>query len=102
MATASGVRGIGDRVERKDLWWIEPLIYVVVLGGFVLYATWASLVNGNYYSDPYLSPFYSPCIAANCAHVQLPIIGSWWNISPAFPLGGSEPAVTTAFDARID
>jgi hypothetical protein len=57
MATASGVRRIGERVERKDPWWIEPLIYVVVLGGFVVYATWASLVNGNYYAAPYLSPF---------------------------------------------
>ena len=35
MATASGVRKIGERVERKDLWWIEPLTYVLVLGGFV-------------------------------------------------------------------
>ena len=51
MATASGVRRIGDRVERTDLWWIEPLVYVVVLGGFVVYATWASLVNGNYFAE---------------------------------------------------
>ncbi len=89
MATASGVRGIGDRIERKDPWWIEPLIYVVVLGGFVVYATWASLVNGNYYADPYLSPFYSPCLAQNCVHPTLPLLGSWWNLSPAILIVGS-------------
>ena len=89
MATASGVRRIGERVERKDLWWIEPLIYVVVLGGFVVYATWASLVNGNYYAEPYLSPFYSPCLAQNCVHPTLPLLGSWWNLSPAILIVGS-------------
>ena len=89
MATASGVRRIGERVERKDHWWIEPLIYVAVLGGFVVYATWASLVNGNYYADPYLSPFYSPCLAQNCVHPTLPLLGSWWNLSPAILIVGS-------------
>jgi hypothetical protein len=65
---------------------------VVVLVGFSIYATWAALQNANYYAAPYLSPFYSPCIAANCAHVTLPLVGSWWTLSPAFlilwiPLG---------------
>ncbi len=89
MATASGVRRIGERVERKDPWWIEPLIYVVVLGGFVIYSTWAALVNANYYADPYLSPFYSPCLAQNCVHPTLPLLGSWWNLSPAILIVGS-------------
>ena len=89
MATASGVRRIGDRVERTDFWWIEPLIYVVVLGGFVVYATWASLANGSYYADPYLSPFYSPCLAQNCVHPTVPLLGSWWNLSPAILIAGS-------------
>jgi hypothetical protein len=79
-------------IERKDPWWIEPLLYVVVLGGFVVYATWAGLQNAGYYVEPYLSPFYSPCISANCSHVTVPLIGSWWNLSPAifilaFPAG---------------
>ena len=89
MATASGVRGIGERVERKDPWWIEPLTYVVVLGGFVIYAAWAALQNANYYAEPYLSPFYSPCLARNCVHQMIPIIGSWWNLSPAILIVGS-------------
>ncbi len=69
---------------RTDAWWIEQLLVVLVLGGFGVYATWAALQNAHYYAAPYLSPFYSPCLAANCHHVTLPLIGSWWNLSPAF------------------
>jgi len=72
------------RTLRKDNWWVQPLLVVVGLGGFGIYATWAALQNANYYAAPYLSPFYSPCISANCAHLTLPLIGSWWNLSPAF------------------
>ena len=70
--------------ERKDNWWAEPLVVVLVLGGFIVYATWAALQNAHYYAAPYLSPFYSPCLAANCEHRTLPLVGSWWNLSPAF------------------
>jgi hypothetical protein len=80
------------RTERIDRWWVQPLLVVVVLTSFIVYGMWAALQNGNYYVEPYLSPFYSPCIATACAHVTLPIIGSWWPLSPAFlvlaaPLG---------------
>ncbi len=65
---------------------------VLVLGSFSIYAVWAALQNAHYYAPPYLSPFYSPCLAANCEHPTLPLLGSWWNLSPAFlvlwaPLG---------------
>lgn len=69
---------------RTDAWWIEPLLVVLVLGSFAVYATWAGLQNAYYYAAPYLSPFYSPCLATSCQHKTLPIIGSWWNLSPAF------------------
>lgn len=80
------------QARRNDRWWIEPLIVVIVLASFGAYSTWAAFQNANYYAQPYLSPFYSPCIAANCAHRTLPVIGSWWSLSPAFlilaiPLG---------------
>ncbi len=97
MATAPEVTRAGRlpmaaEARRHDAWWLEPLLVVVVLGGFGIYATWAAFQNANYYAAPYLSPFYSPCIAANCAHQTLPLVGSWWNLSPAFlilwiPLG---------------
>jgi hypothetical protein len=80
------------RSQRIDRWWIEPLLIVLVLTSFSVYALWAALQNAYYYAPPYLSPFYSPCLAQNCAHITLPLVGSWWNLSPAFlvlgiPLG---------------
>jgi hypothetical protein len=91
-ASAAGQWLGSGRTERRDNWWLEPLIVVVVLGSFGVYSLWAALQNGHYYAPPYLSPFYSPCLAANCDHRTLPLIGSWWNLSPAFlvlwaPLG---------------
>ena len=50
---------------------------------FVLYATWAGLQNAYYYANPYLSPFYSPCLSANCAHSDVTLFGDWWKWSPA-------------------
>jgi hypothetical protein len=72
------------RTLRTDAWWLQPLLVVIGLGGFAVYATWAALQNAHYYAAPYLSPFYSPCISDNCVHKTLPLIGSWWNLSPAF------------------
>lgn len=71
------------RTLRQDLWWVEPLLVVLGLGSFIIYATWAALQNAHYYVAPYLSPFYSPCLAVNCDHVSVSLIGSWWNLSPA-------------------
>src|SRR5687767_10014454 len=83
---------MATEAKRHDAWWVEPLIVVVVLTSFGIYSTWAALQNANYYAAPYLSPFYSPCLATSCAHVTLPLIGSWWSFSPAIlilwiPLG---------------
>ncbi len=75
---------------RRDTWWGLPLVVVLVLGSFIVYSTWAAFQNGHYYAAPYLSPFYSPCIAKSCVHptfgwalpdVQLPWFGL---VSPAF------------------
>ncbi|MGH2819610.1 MAG: hypothetical protein ACRDJ5_03035 [Actinomycetota bacterium] len=85
-------RGPGFATLRRDAWWAPTLVTLVVLLGFVVYGTWVAFANENYFADPYLSPFYSPCLASNCAHVTLPVIGDWWTLSPAllvlpFPLG---------------
>jgi hypothetical protein len=81
-----------DATRRTDAWWVPPLVTAVVLSAFVVYATWAALVNADYYADPYLSPFYSPCLAANCEHATWDVVGDWWSLSPALlilpiPLG---------------
>jgi hypothetical protein len=86
---------IPERTLRNDRWWLYPGITAVVLLAFVVYATWAAFQNANYYWKPYISPFYSPCIATECAKSGAPyvgIFGPWWAISPAililiFPLG---------------
>src|SRR5438132_933007 len=91
-AVGAALNSGSTRTERRDAWWVAPLVVVLVLGSFSVYALWAALQNGHYFTPPYLSPFYSPCLAANCEHPTLPLIGSWWNLSPAFlvlwaPLG---------------
>jgi hypothetical protein len=91
--TVNGDRArIGARTLRKDRWWLAPLVTVTVLGGFVIYGTWVAFANRDYFADPYLSPFYSPCLAASCQEPTWAIVGSWWPLSPAllvlpFPLG---------------
>ena len=78
VAQATRARGVRSDAltERRDAWWVEPLTVVLVLGSFGAYGFWAALQNAHYYAAPYLSPFYSPCLAANCVHVSLPLAGS--------------------------
>src|SRR5205814_382653 len=66
-----------------------PRTIVLVLGLFGVYAFVVSIQNANYYYDPYLSPFYSPCLTTGCVHPTFPIIGDWYNLSPAFLIVGS-------------
>jgi len=86
------IRLVGQRTLRTDAWWAAPAAVAAALALFAAYATWAAWQGEHYFAAPYLSPFYSPCIAAACAHVSVPLIGDWWRLSPAFlvlwiPLG---------------
>ena len=47
---------------RRDAWWLQPLAVFVLLGAFLVYATWAAFQNAHYTYGPYLSPFYSPLL----------------------------------------
>jgi hypothetical protein len=94
---------ISAKTLRTDRWWIDPLITAIVFASFVIYATWAAfdhaLVFGHgaphrwFYSKPYLSPFYSPCIAKGCPpDVNWASLDIWQWLSPALyilivPLG---------------
>lgn len=53
------------QTERKDAWWLEPLLIGVGFGLFGIYATWAAFQGNNYEWGPYLSPFYSPLLNFN-------------------------------------
>ncbi|MCX5087135.1 hypothetical protein ACWCOW_11160 [Streptomyces sp. NPDC001939] len=100
-AGAHGVRGrtraaIASGHLRTDRWWLAPASTAAGLLAFIVYSTWRAFANTDYYHAPYVSPFYSPCIAENCkpmhAGPNWEIFGSWWGLSPAlliliFPLG---------------
>ena len=70
-------RGYGETF-RRDAWWVEPLVVFLVLGGFVVYATWAAFQNAHYTSGPYLSPFYSPVIFGEGEHAWFGPQPAWW------------------------
>ena len=58
---------ISERSLRTDRWWLQPLITVSVLLSFIVYASFRAFENGNYFAEPLISPFYSPCLSAACA-----------------------------------
>ncbi|WP_405535516.1 hypothetical protein OG787_15545 [Streptomyces sp. NBC_00075] len=81
---------------RTDRWWLAPAATAAGLLAFIVYSTWRAFANADYYAAPYVSPFYSPCLADNCAPMRhgpnADLFGAWWGISPAiiiliFPLG---------------
>ncbi|ARF57221.1 hypothetical protein [Streptomyces gilvosporeus] len=100
-AGASGVHAasraaIPARHLRTDRWWLAPACTAAGLLAFVVYSTWRAFANADYYHAPYVSPFYSPCLAQNCQTMHggpnWEIVGPWWGLSPAlliliFPLG---------------
>ena len=66
-STDAGVTGptrarIDEKTLRTDRWWIYPVTTFVVFTAFVVYATIRAFMGRDYYSAPYLSPFYSPCL----------------------------------------
>ena len=63
---------IAARTLRTDRWWFQPLITVVVLVLFIVYATFRAFQNAHYFSEPYISPFYSPCITDACEGNSFP------------------------------
>ncbi len=68
---STGVMGPGRahvpaKTLRQDRWWLPPLTTFVVFTAFVVYATWRAFSGADYYSSPYLSPLYSPCLTDEC------------------------------------
>jgi hypothetical protein len=96
---STGIMGPGrarleQKTLRRDRWWLMPLTTFVVFVAFIIYATFRAFYGHDYYSAPYLSPFYSPCFTDKCvsgsSDFGQPF--SWWQLSPAlliliFPLG---------------
>ena len=96
---SSGVRSpvrarISERTLRQDRWWLSPAVTFTIFTAFIVYATWRAFSGENYYSTPYLSPFYSPCLTTGCVEGSSDFGQpfSFWQLSPAliiliFPLG---------------
>jgi hypothetical protein len=59
--------------ERRDLWWLAPLLQGLGLAVLICYANWAAYQGNNYHVFGYLSPLYSPLITVD-----------WLPFSPAF------------------
>jgi hypothetical protein len=64
---AAGVGGptrasIGVRTLRQDRWWLYPAVTFTVFTAFVVYSTIRAFMGRDYFAEPYLSPFYSPCL----------------------------------------
>ena len=82
--------------NRRDAWWIKPMLTIIVLGGFALYGLFRAFENQYFEYGPYLAPFYSPCLSVRCEHALIPLLPAdfsifGWSASPAvfiliFPL----------------
>ena len=59
--------------QRRDTWWVGPLLTALGLSAFGVYSLWAAFEGAHFEWGPYLSPFYSPLIQPD-----------WWPLSPAF------------------
>jgi hypothetical protein len=62
---------------RKDNWWLKPLLTVLGLGFFAVYATARAFEGAHFHAGPYLSPFYSP-------EIDFGLKLGDWKVSPAF------------------
>jgi hypothetical protein len=65
------------QTTRRDRWWGPPMLTVVILASFIVYATWAAFQGDHYTHGPYLSPFYSPEIFGHSPH-------AWFGPKPSF------------------
>jgi hypothetical protein len=74
---------IGKATLRSDSWWAFPAWIAFFLTTMIAYSTWAGLQSENYFVEPYLSPIFSPCLAALCEHGDFRVLGEWFTLPPA-------------------
>jgi hypothetical protein len=63
---------------RRDPWWVQPAIVLIILSSFIVYATWAAFQGRHYAHGPYLSPFYSPELFGDSPHAWFGPKPAWW------------------------
>ena len=82
---APGRATIKARTLRKDQWWRSPLITMILLTVWVLYALIRTMSQKYYFvvDYHYLSPFSSPCVSASCVPESRDF-GTWFGEFPPF------------------
>ncbi len=82
---APGRARITARTLRIDRWWVQPLVTVVLLCIWVIYAVVRTMTQRDYFVERYhyLSPFSSPCITASCPPPARDF-GIWFGHFPPF------------------
>jgi hypothetical protein len=86
VGTASPGRAqIPARTLRKDQWRKAPLLTVLGLSVWVIYATVRALSQSAYFVPQYhyLTPFASPCVTASCVKGSRDL-GTWFGHLPPF------------------
>src|SRR5271169_5603369 len=72
------VNGRFGHTSRQDKWWLSPLLVLLGLGTFLVYANWAAWQNRYYTFGPYISPFYSPEIFGDSPHAMFGPKPAWY------------------------
>jgi hypothetical protein len=70
-------RRMGETM-RSDRWWVQPVVILLLLSSFLVYATWAAFQGNHYTFGPYLSPFYSPELFGDSPHAWFGPKPDWW------------------------
>ena len=71
------VRRAFGGTQRRDRWWLTPLLVFLGLSSFIVYSTWAAFQGEHYSYGTLLSPFYSPEVFGDSLH-------SWFGPKPAW------------------
>ncbi len=71
--------------ERRDWWWIEAIIVVIVFSSFLAYGTWAAFQNEHFEHQGYLSPFYSPLLWGESMHAWFGPRPDWFPQAIFYP-----------------
>ncbi len=80
------------QTQRKDTWWVQPLVVFLGLGTFIIYATFRVFEGTHFLPEhaPYLTPFYSPLLFGIDDHT---IAHSWFGAMPDWMPALITPAV---------
>ncbi len=82
-AGAKARAAIAARTLRTDRWWLPPLLTVLGLTAWVLYAVIRTATQKYYWVEDYhyLTPFSSPCLSESC----VPGSSHFGEVLPKFP-----------------